>query len=274
MRRLCWEGVGKSWPTPDGDTVPAVVDVNLEVREGEFLALIGPSGCGKTTLLEIAAGLEEPTSGRVTVDGRAIDGPGPERTLLFQDHHLFPWLKVRDNVAQGLLFAGMSRRERRTRAESMLAAVGLSGVAEKLPHQLSGGMRQRVALARALAVEPEVLLLDEPFASLDFQTRLLMQRYLLSVWQRFGTTIVFVTHQVDEALLLADRVVLVSAGPGRILEELAVDVERPRDVNDPEFLRLRRHLTGHLEREVMATAEEGMGQLSLPDVKRDYVRAR
>ncbi|MGH9278031.1 MAG: ABC transporter ATP-binding protein [Acidimicrobiales bacterium] len=274
MRRLCWEGVGKTWPTPDGDLVPAVLDVDLEVREGEFLALIGPSGCGKTTLLEIAAGLEEPTSGRVTVDGVGIDGPGPERTLLFQDHHLFPWLKVRENVAQGLLFGGMSRRDRCARAEAMLAAVGLSGVAGKLPHQLSGGMRQRVALARALAVEPQVLLLDEPFASLDFQTRLLMQRYLLSVWQRFGTTIVFVTHQVEEALLLADRAVLVSAGPGRVLEDLAVDIDRPRDVNGADFLRLRRHLTGHLEREVMATAEEGMGQLAFSEAERDFVPAR
>lgn len=261
MRRLRWEGVGKSWPTADGDMQPAVVDVTLEVREGEFVALIGPSGCGKTTLLEIAAGLEGPTSGCVTVDENRVKGPGPDRTLLFQDHHLFPWLKVRDNVAQGLAFAGMPRRQRRARAESMLGAVGLSGVADKLPHQLSGGMRQRVALARALAVEPEVLLLDEPFASLDFQTRLLMQRYLLSVWQRFGTTIVFVTHQVDEALLLADRVILISAGPGRVLDELAVDMDRPRDVNDPEFLRLRSHLTTHLEREVMATAEDGMGEL-------------
>lgn len=195
-----------------------------------------------------------------------MTGPGRDRTLMFQDHHLLPWLRVRDNVALGLQFAGVSRDERHRRADEVLNAVGLSGVSGKLPHQLSGGMRQRVALARALAVEPEVLLLDEPFASLDFQTRLLMQRYLLSIWTRFGTTIVFVTHQVEESLLLADRVALISAGPGRLLEEVSVDLPRPRDPNDPSFIRLRTQLTAHLEREVMAAAEEGMGLLATKDV--------
>ncbi|WP_236795187.1 ABC transporter ATP-binding protein [Amycolatopsis sp. GM8] len=264
MRTLRWEGVSKYWPAPGGEGVPAVLDVDLAVNAGEFVALIGPSGCGKTTLLEIAAGLESPTSGCVTLDGKAIDGPGPDRTLVFQEHHLFPWLRVRSNVAFGLRFAGLSRSDRKKRVDGLLSAVGLAGVADKLPPQLSGGMRQRVALARALAVGPEVLLLDEPFAALDFQTRILMQRYLLAVWQRFGTTMVFVTHQVDEALLLADRVALVSAGPGRLLEEIAIDLPRPRDPADPRFLKLRAQLTSHLEREVMAAADEGMGELLLP----------
>lgn len=263
MRALHWEGVSKRWSAPDGTHVTALIDVDIEVAAGEFVALVGPSGCGKTTLLEIAAGVEDPSAGRVTIDGVPIAGPGPDRSLVFQDHHLFPWLSVRDNVGVGLTFAGMSRSARRPRVDALLSAVGLSAFADKLPRQLSGGMRQRVALARALAVEPEALLLDEPFAALDFQTRLLMQRYLLAVWQRFRTTIVFVTHQVEEALLLADRVVLISAGPGRVLEEVPVLLDRPRDPNDPAFLRLRTHLTAVLEHEVMTTAEEGLGAFGL-----------
>lgn len=267
MKSLRWEGVSKYWETKSSSRQAALLDIDLEVCAGEFVALIGPSGCGKTTLLEIAAGLETPTGGRVTVGGVPVTGPGRDRTLMFQEHHLLPWLRVRDNVALGLQFLGVSREDRNRRADEVLSAVGLSGVAEKLPHQLSGGMRQRVALARALAVEPEVLLLDEPFASLDFQTRLLMQRYLLSVWTSFGATIVFVTHQVEESLMLADRVALISAGPGRLLEELTVDLPRPRDPNDPNFIRLRTQLTSHLEREVMAVAEDGMGILGTREEK-------
>ena len=258
MKSLRWQGVSKFWEIEDGLRSPAVIDVDLEVNSGDFVALIGPSGCGKTTLLEIAAGLEEPTQGMVTIDGVPVTCPGRDRTLVFQDPHLLPWLRVRQNVALGLVFAAVPEAERRKRAHQVLSAVGLSNVADKLPHQLSGGMRQRVALARALAVDPEVLLLDEPFAALDFQTRLLMQRYLLSIWSSFGTTVVFVTHQVEEALLLADRVAMITAGPGRLVEELPVPLARPRDPTAPGFLKLRAHLTAHLEREVMAAAEEGM----------------
>lgn len=261
MKSLRWKGVSKYWDVEDGLRSPAVIDVDLEVNAGDFVALIGPSGCGKTTLLEIAAGLEEPTQGMVTVDGVPVSGPGRDRTLVFQDPHLLPWLRVRQNVALGLVFAGVPEAERRERTQRVLSAVGLSNAAEKLPHQLSGGMRQRVALARALAVDPEVLLLDEPFAALDFQTRLLMQRYLLSIWHSFGTTVVFVTHQVEEALLLADRVAMITAGPGRLVEELPVPLAHPRDPSDPDFLKLRAYLTAHLEREVMASVEEGMEPL-------------
>ncbi len=258
---LYWAGASKSWPARDGTNIPALAPVDLEIASGEFVALIGPSGCGKTTLLELAAGLEAPTSGQVFLDGKPITEPGPDRTLVFQEHHLFPWLRVRDNVGSGLGFGGQTKRERRARVDELLGAVGLSDFAEHLPHELSGGMRQRVALARALAVDPQVLLLDEPFAALDFQTRVLMQRFLLAIWHRFSITAVFVTHHVDEALLLADRVVLVSAGPGRIVEELTVTLPRPRDPNHPDFLELRTLLTAHLEREVMASAEPGMRDL-------------
>lgn len=258
--KLHWENVSKFWETVDGPQ-QALTGVDLEVDSGEFVAVIGPSGCGKTTLLEIAAGLEEATAGQVTIDGAPVAGPGPDRTLVFQEHHLFPWLRVRDNVGLGLRFSGVSSADRAARVEELLVAVGLRAFADKLPHQLSGGMRQRVALARALAVEPRVLLLDEPFAALDLQTRLLMQTFLLSIWERFGTTMVFVTHHVEEALLLADHVTLVSASPGRVIEHVRVDLPRPRSVDDPEFLRLRSHLSAHLEREVMSSVDDAMRAL-------------
>ena len=258
---LRWEAASKSWPARNGGSTVALTPIDLDIDTGEFVALIGPSGCGKTTMLELAAGLETPTDGRVLLDGELITEPGPDRTLVFQEHHLFPWLRVRENVGSGLAFSGQKKRERRQRVDELLGAVGLSNFAEHLPHELSGGMRQRVALARALAVDPQVLLLDEPFAALDFQTRVLMQRFLLALWQRFSITAVFVTHHVDEALLLADRVVLVSAGPGRIVDEVTVTLPRPRDPNHPDFLKLRTQLTAHLEREVMAAAEPGMRDL-------------
>jgi NitT/TauT family transport system ATP-binding protein len=221
----------------------AVQDVSLTVQPGEFMCLLGPSGCGKSTLLGALAGHLRPSRGAITVDGRAIDGPHAERGLVFQHHTLFPWRKVVDNVAFGLKMQGVPRAERRRRALELLALVGLEAFAEHYPAQLSGGMKQRVEIARVLINHPRVMLMDEPFGALDAQTRLMMQQLLLDLWARIRTTIVFITHDIDEALFLADRVLVMSPRPGRIIEQIAVPFPRPRDaslVTSPEFTALKR----------------------------------
>ena len=221
----------------------AVQDVSLTVEPGEFVCLLGPSGCGKSTLLGALAGHLRPSRGAIAVDGRAIDGPHAERGLVFQHHTLFPWRKVVDNVAFGLKMQGVPRAERRQRALELLALVGLEAFAEHYPAQLSGGMKQRVEIARVLINHPRVMLMDEPFGALDAQTRLMMQQLLLDLWARIRTTIVFITHDIDEALFLADRVLVMSTRPGRIIEQIAVPFPRPRDsslVTSPEFTALKR----------------------------------
>jgi NitT/TauT family transport system ATP-binding protein len=221
----------------------AVQDVSLTVAPGEFVCLLGPSGCGKSTLLGALAGHLRPSRGAITVDGSAIDGPHAERGLVFQHHTLFPWRKVVDNVAFGLKMQGVPRAERRQRALELLALVGLEAFAEHYPAQLSGGMKQRVEIARVLINHPRVMLMDEPFGALDAQTRLMMQQLLLDLWARIRTTIVFITHDIDEALFLADRVLVMSPRPGRIIEQIAVPFPRPRDsslVTLPEFTALKR----------------------------------
>jgi NitT/TauT family transport system ATP-binding protein len=212
--------------------------------------LIGPSGCGKTTLLEIAAALVPASQGRVLLAGKPVTQPGPETAIVFQHHNLFEWMTVRDNVAFGLRAQGVNRAERRLRAGKLLADVGLIDHADKLPRELSGGMRQRVAIARALVLNPQVLLLDEPFSSLDYQTRRVMQRYLLAMWHHVQATIVMVTHDLDEALMLADQIVLFSGSPGRIVETIPLALDRPRDPENPRLQSVRSHLRHHLEREV------------------------
>lgn len=228
----------------------AVADVTLTIPTGSFTALIGPSGCGKTTLLEIAAGLVPATTGRVLLNGRQLTRPGPETAIVFQHHNLFEWMTVQDNVAFGLRAQGVSRTERRQRASKLLADVGLIEYANKLSRQLSGGMRQRVAIARALVLNPQVLLLDEPFSSLDYQTRRVMQRYLLAMWHHAQATVVMVTHDLDEAMMLADQVVLISGSPGRIIEVVPIESDRPRNPEDSYLRDLRSRLRHHLEREV------------------------
>jgi NitT/TauT family transport system ATP-binding protein len=212
----------------DGREVVALAGVDLEVAEGEFVVILGPSGCGKTTLLEIVAGLERPTRGEVTLGGRPINGWGRERTLIFQEYSLFPWLTARENVEFGLRLMGMDRRERRLRAHEILARMGLAGFEDRYPHELSGGMKQRVAIARALAVDPAVLLMDEPFASVDALTRSRLQQELLRIWRAYGKTVLFVTHSVREALLLAERVVVLTPRPGRVRTEFRIPLPRPR----------------------------------------------
>ncbi|MRW91515.1 ATP-binding cassette domain-containing protein [Duganella sp. FT80W] len=221
----------------------AVQDVSLNVAPGEFVCLIGPSGCGKSTLLGALAGHLQPSKGSIAVDGVAVKGPHAERGLVFQHHTLFPWRRVIDNVAFGLKMQGVPRAERHRRALELLTMVGLRDFAQHYPAQLSGGMKQRVEIARVLINHPRVILMDEPFGALDAQTRLMMQQLLLQLWASIRTTIVFITHDIDEALFLADRILVMSPRPGRIIEEIAVDFARPRDaslVTSEHFTRLKR----------------------------------
>jgi NitT/TauT family transport system ATP-binding protein len=222
--------LGKEFPQPRlGRSLTVIEDVTLGVLPGEFVAIIGPSGCGKTTLLHVLDGLLPPSRGQVLVDGRPVRGPGRERAVVFQDAALLPWRTTLGNVAYGLECLRVGRAEARATARHWLAAVGLEGFGEHFPHELSGGMRQRANLARALAVDPAILLMDEPFAALDAQTREAMQADLERLWARARKTVVFVTHLISEAIYLADRVVVLTGRPARILETIDVELPRPRD---------------------------------------------
>lgn len=216
--------------------------VNLHVAHGEFVCVVGPSGSGKSTLLDIMAGHQRPDSGRVLVHGEEVTGPGPRQVVVFQDHALFPWLTVRENVEAGLRARGDAPVRRRAVAEEWLERVRLGGLGDARPHELSGGMRQRVALARALALEPEVLLMDEPFSALDADTRDHLHVELQALWQQLRTTVVFVTHNVREAVVLGDRVVVLSARPGRVVGSVPVFLPRPRVVEDHDVIRLTREV--------------------------------
>ncbi|CAM3756573.1 ABC transporter ATP-binding protein [Bordetella tumulicola] len=229
MTNIAVSQVSKTYPgaTP----VHALEGIDLNVHAGEFVALLGPSGCGKSTLLNLIAGFEAPSSGRLTVNGATVSRPGPERGVVFQEAALFPWLNVWENVVFGPKVAGMPQNAYEARAREMLDIMGLSAFAKHLPVQLSGGMRQRVGIARVLTMQSKVLLMDEPFGALDAQTRLTMQELLLSVWQNLRTTVVFVTHDIDEAILLADTIYVMSARPGRIASRMTVPLERPRSLD-------------------------------------------
>ncbi|HOQ19967.1 MAG TPA: ABC transporter ATP-binding protein [Methanothermobacter sp.] len=229
---------------------PILEDINLQVEDGEFLCIVGPSGCGKTTLLRIIAGLEEPTTGRVFADGKPVKGPGADRGFVFQQYTLFPWRTVLENVTFGLELKGLKEDEREKIAMEYLKLVGLEDFKDAYPYELSGGMKQRVAIVRALANNPKFLLMDEPFAALDIQTRNLLQKELLYIWEKTNETIIFVTHNVDEAVFLADRIVVLSARPGRILRTFKVEIERIRDRLSKDFLTLRGEILNILEKEV------------------------
>jgi NitT/TauT family transport system ATP-binding protein len=248
--KLSARGVTKRFPGARGKGTTAVVDVNLEVATGEFLCLIGPSGCGKTTLLNLFAGLEKPDQGEVLLDGRPITGPGPDRAVLFQEPALFPWMSVRRNVEFALKMIGVPKDERGDHAHHWLRKVHLARFADVQPHELSGGMRQRAALARALACQPEVLLADEPFAALDAQTREILQEELQRVWTETRHTFVFVTHNVREAVFLADRVVLMSAPPGTFMAEHRISADRPRQMEDVLLSKVVVDIHDHLHKEV------------------------
>ncbi|MGL5010267.1 MAG: ABC transporter ATP-binding protein [Paracoccaceae bacterium] len=256
MKGLSISNVSKVW-NPDGpEPVPAVSNLTLDVVLGEFVVLLGPSGCGKSSLLYIVAGLEEATSGSVTFDGLPVTQPSPERSLIFQEAALFPWLSVRDNVGFGLSIRGGQPVPRAEKVDRLLRMVGLGGAGDRRPDELSGGMRQRAALARALAMDPKVLLMDEPFAALDIQTRARMQDHLLNIWKASGASVLLVTHSIDEALALADRIVVFTARPGQIKAEIAVDAPRPRDLRSPEMIDLARRCEALLAEEVTKAFKE------------------
>ncbi len=238
------EHLGKVFETAAGE-LEALRDIDLQVRRRELLCVIGASGCGKSTLIRVLAGLETPTYGRVTVEGREVEGPGRDRGMVFQGYTLFPWLTVKGNVMFGLELSGQSRKEAEAEALEWIEMIGLSAFADAYPFQLSGGMKQRVAIARALANRPPILLMDEPFGALDAQTRAQMQSYLLQIWQKVAVTIVFITHDLDEAVYLADRILVLDANPGRVREIIEVPLPQPRSKAqflDPYFLATRRRL--------------------------------
>jgi nitrate ABC transporter ATP-binding subunit len=242
-------GVTKRFAVGNGE-IEALAPVDLSIPKGEFVCLIGASGCGKSTLLRVIAGFEEPTTGGVSIDGRLITGPGSDRGMVFQDYALFPWMTVRDNISFGPRQRHLRREEIAKTADEFVRMVGLERFADRYPNQLSGGMKQRVAIARVLANNADILLMDEPFGALDALTREQLQHELLQIWKRTGVTTIFVTHSVEEAVLLADRVLVMTAGPGRIDSDFQIDLVRPRDVSSPEFNALRRdiarRLTSHL----------------------------
>jgi NitT/TauT family transport system ATP-binding protein len=246
---LSIRGVTKRFAVGD-DEVEALAPIDLIIPQGQFVCLIGASGCGKSTLLRIIAGFEEPTTGDALIFGRPITGPGSDRGMVFQDYALFPWMTVRENISFGPRQRQLPRGEIKNTTDEFIRMVGLERFADRYPSQLSGGMKQRVAIARVLANNANILLMDEPFGALDALTREQLQHELLQIWSRTGVTTIFVTHSVEEAVLLADRVLVMSAGPGRIDSDFRIELDRPRDVSSPEFNALRRdvaqRLTTHL----------------------------
>ena len=241
--RVC--GLHKEFATVNG-TVEALRDVEITINKGEFICLLGASGCGKSTLLRIIAGFEKATRGSVTVYGTEVAGPGADRGMVFQDYALFPWLTVLDNISFGPRQRGVPKPTIVRETKRFLDMVGLTAFADRFPHQLSGGMKQRVAIARVLANDTDILLMDEPFGALDALTRSKLQEELIEIWKATKLTVIFVTHSVEEAVLLADRIVVMTAGPGRIDCQMKIDLPRPRDVSSPEFNALRRDVTRRL----------------------------
>lgn len=247
----------------------AVRNITTTIGAGEFVSIIGPSGCGKSTLLNAVAGYLAPSCGRLRVDGEAVSGPGPDRGMVFQHHSLLPWRSAIDNVAFGLKMSGVGRRERQERAEEFLHLVGLRGFSDRYPAQLSGGMQQRVEIARVLINNPRVVLMDEPFGALDAQTRERMQQLLLEIWGRLRPTVLFVTHDIDEALILSDRVLVMTHRPGRIREEIVVNLPRPRPediIVTPEFIALKKRCLALVQDEVRKSLIGGLeaARIELP----------
>ena len=248
------KNLGKSFESPTGEVV-ALKDINFKTHKREFVCVIGPSGCGKSTLIRILAGLETPTSGEVLLNGKAVHGPGPDRGMVFQGYTLFPWLTVLRNVMFGLLQSGHSKENAEQDARQWIDLVGLTKFVNSYPHELSGGMKQRVAIARALANQPGILLMDEPFGALDAQTRSKMQSYLMDIWKNIDITILFITHDLDEAIYLADRILVLKAHPGEVQELIEVPVPQPRSPEQllsPEFLATKKRLE-----ELIHPPEEG-----------------
>jgi ABC-type nitrate/sulfonate/bicarbonate transport system ATPase subunit len=259
LSKLVIDNVSRIFPAVRGGTpTRALEPTNLSVADNDFVTILGPSGCGKSTLLRMVAGLDTPTTGRILLDGKAITGPGADRGMVFQSYTLFPWLTVSENISFGLRERGISQRKRNDIAKQWLEKVGLTSFANHFPKQLSGGMQQRTAIARALANDPKILLLDEPFGALDNQTRALMQELLLGIWERERKTVIFVTHDIEEAIFLASRVVVMSARPGRIKADIPVDLPHPRHYTiktSPAFSALKARLTEEIRVEAVLAAE-------------------
>ncbi|MBM1175275.1 ABC transporter ATP-binding protein [Microvirga arabica] len=258
--KLLVEGVSRQFSSGRGRApIRALEPTDLAISENDFITILGPSGCGKSTLLRIVAGLAKPTAGRVLLGGRPVTGPGPDRGMVFQSYTLFPWLTVAENIAFGLRERGTPAKRRSEIVSAFVSKVGLSGFESHYPMQLSGGMQQRTAIARALANDPEILLLDEPFGALDNQTRGLMQELLLGIWERERKTVIFVTHDIEEAIFMASRVIVMTARPGRIKADIAVNLPHPRHYTiktSPEFLRLKEQLTEEIRAEAVMAALE------------------
>ena len=259
MSTLSIQGVGRTYPGVNGGTPTlALQPTDLEVAHNDFITILGPSGCGKSTLLRIVAGLDTPTLGRVLLDGQPVTGPGADRGMVFQSYTLFPWLTVRENICFGLREKGMAEPAQAEIAARFIAEVGLAGFEAHFPKQLSGGMQQRVALARALANDPKILLLDEPFGALDNQTRALMQELLLSIWELHRKTVLFVTHDIDEAIFMANRCAVFSARPGRIKNELQIDLPYPRHYTvktTPRFSEFKARVTEDIRVETLRAVQ-------------------
>jgi NitT/TauT family transport system ATP-binding protein len=247
------KGLNKRYVTNESEVL-ALSEIDLEIRDGEFVSLLGPSGCGKSTLLKIVAGLLDASAGSVEIDGNVVTTPGPERAVVFQDYALFPWMTVEDNVEFGLEARRIPLDKRRQVSAELLKVVGLQEFAKKYPHHLSGGMKQRVSIARALAVEPQILLMDEPFGALDAQTRSVMQEELLRIWKVYRKTVVFVTHSIEESIYLSDRIVVMTARPGQIKTIIEVQDERPRDMTTPAMAQMQRRVRAILTEEINRAA--------------------
>jgi len=260
MSKVAITGVSRTFPSRNGGaSTRALEPVDLTIAANDFITVLGPSGCGKSTLLRIVAGLDRPTTGRVLLDGREIAGPGPDRGVVFQSYTLFPWLTVADNIAFGLDEKRVPRADRNAIVADFIDKMGLKGFENHWPKQLSGGMQQRTAIARALANDPEILLLDEPFGALDNQTRGLMQELLLAIWEHEQKTVMFVTHDIEEAIFLASRVIVMSARPGRIKADMKIDLPHPRHYTiktSPEFSALKAAITEEIRAEVLVAASE------------------
>jgi len=251
--RLAFNGVSKHF---SNGTAPALQDINLTCESGEFVVVVGPSGCGKSTLLNLAAGMLRPDRGKILLDHKSITGPGPDRAIVFQEHGLFPWLTASQNIEFGLKMRGLGKTERADLVAAALKMIHLPRSGDKLVHELSGGMRQRIAIARALVMNPSVLLMDEPFAALDAQTRTLLHEQLQELWLQTRKTILFVTHSVGEAVRLADRIIVLHCNPGRIRREFTISLPHPRDFDSPEVGDLIRLVRQEIEDEVTQTNAE------------------
>jgi len=252
--KLNVRGVERIFTGPKGEQTQALQPIHYQVEENDFITILGPSGCGKSTLLRIIAGLDTPTRGEIWLDGKSVEGPGADRGMVFQSYTLFPWLTVEENIRFGLQERGISAAQQKERSDYYIQQVGLRGFAQHYPRQLSGGMQQRTAIARALANDPKVLLMDEPFGALDNQTRVMMQELLLSVWEQSRKTVLFVTHDIDEAIFMANKVAIFSARPGRIKQEVAVNFNNGRDYTiktSPEFMALKAKVTESIRSETM-----------------------